>query len=103
MTAGWLVVILVGASSIAIKGAGPLLMGGRAVPPGIVPVFKLLAPALFGALVVTQAFARGRELTVDARLAGLLVAVIGAYLRAPTFAVVAGAAAVTASLRYFIR
>ena len=59
MTAGWLVVILVGASSIAIKGAGPLLMGGRAVPPGIVPVFKLLAPALFGALVVTQAFARG--------------------------------------------
>jgi branched-subunit amino acid transport protein len=103
MTAGWLVVILVGTSSVAIKAAGPLLLGGRPVPPTIVPVLRLLAPAVFGALIVTQTFARGRELTVDARLAGLLAAAIGAYLRAPTFAVVAGAAAITASVRYFVR
>ena len=101
MTIGWLVVILVGASSIAIKAAGPLLLGGRAVPPRILPVLELLAPALFGALVVTQAFARGRELTLDARLGGLLVAAIGAHLRAPTFIVVVGAAGVTAALRFF--
>ena len=103
MTAGWLVVILVGASSVAIKAAGPLLLGGRPVPATIVPVLRLLAPAVFGALVVTQAFARGRELTVDARLGGLLVAAIGAYLGAPTFAVVAFAAAVTAALRFLVQ
>ncbi|MFL5309654.1 MAG: AzlD domain-containing protein [Myxococcales bacterium] len=103
MSAGWLLVILVGASSIAIKAACPLLLGGRPVPASLVPVLRLLAPALFGALVVTQAFAHGRELTVDARLGGVLVAAIGAYLGAPTVAVVVGAAAVTAALRFFVR
>ncbi len=103
MTRGWLVVVLVGASTVAIKAAGPILLGGRALPPKILPVLRLLAPALFAALVVSQAFARGRELTVDARVGGLVVAAVGAYLRAPALAVLVGAAAVTAALRLLVQ
>jgi len=103
MTRGWLVVILAGAATLAIKAAGPLLLGGRALPPRLLAVLRLLAPALFAALVVTQGFARGRGVTVDARAGGLLVAAAGAWLRAPAIAVLVGAAAVTAALRFFLQ
>src|SRR5207249_4743784 len=67
MTRPWLVVVLVGAATMAIKAAGPVLLGGREPPARLLPVLRLLAPALFAALVVSQAFAGGRTLTLDAR------------------------------------
>lgn len=57
----------------------------------------LLPVALLAALIATQTFAAGRELVVDARLAGLAVAVLALLLRAP-FLVVVGAAAATAAV-----
>ncbi len=103
MTPAWLAVILVGSATVAIKAAGPILLGGRAFPPKLLSVLGLLAPALLAALVATQGFSTGRELKVDARAAGLLVAAAGAHLRAPALAVVVGAAAVTAAVRLFFQ
>jgi len=103
MTPGWLMMILVGASTIVIKAAGPVLLGGRTLPSRLLPVLRLLAPTLFAALVVTQVFAHGEELTVDARVGGLIVAVVGAYRRVPPLAVLVGAAAVTAAIRLLFR
>jgi branched-subunit amino acid transport protein len=57
----------------------------------------LLPVALLAALVVVEAFASGRALRVDARAAGLAVAVVAVVLRAP-FLVVVVLAAVTAAL-----
>jgi branched-subunit amino acid transport protein len=103
MTRGWLVVILVGAATAALKATGPVLLGGRPVPPRLRPVLQLMAPAVFAALLVTQVFASGQRLTVDARLAGLVVAAVAAYWRAPAVAVLAAAAAATAAVRGFLR
>jgi hypothetical protein len=61
-------------------------------------VVDLLAPTLLAALIVTQGFADGRRLVLDARAAGLAVAVAAVALRAPVLVVVAlaaGAAALT--------
>ena len=80
MTEPWLMVILVGAATAAIKASGPVILGGRRMPTAVVPVLSLLAPSLFGALVATQTFAAGQRLAVDERLAGLIVAAAGAVV-----------------------
>jgi branched-subunit amino acid transport protein len=94
-----MVVILAGAVTMAIKAAGPCFLGGRELPAGVARVLRLLAPALFGALIATQAFARDQHLVLDARAAGLAAAAAGAWLRAPTLVVLVVAAAATAALR----
>ncbi|WP_197510444.1 AzlD domain-containing protein [Tessaracoccus coleopterorum] len=52
---------------------------------------------LLAALVMTQTFASGSSLTLDARVASLVVAVVALWLRAP-FIVVVLLGAVTAAL-----
>ena len=44
---------------IAIKGAGPVVLGGRPMPPRLIGVISLLAPALLAALVATLTFGKG--------------------------------------------
>lgn len=102
MSATWTVIVLVGAATIAIKGAGPLLVGGRDLPPRALRVLRLLAPALLSALVVTAVFAGGGRLAVDERALGIAVAAVALWLRAPVLVVVALAAAVTALVRVLL-
>lgn len=102
MSATWAVIVLVGAATIAIKGAGPLLVGGRDLPPRALRVLRLLAPALLSALVVTSVFAGGGRLAVDERALGIAVAAVALWLRAPVLVVVALAAAVTALVRVLL-
>ena len=99
MSSAWLVVLVVGAGTVALKGLGPVVLGGRRLPPGIGGAVSMLAPALLAALVVTQAFGGDRELIFDERLSGLAAAVVAIRLRAPLLAVVVIAAAVTAAAR----
>jgi branched-subunit amino acid transport protein len=95
----WLVVILVGAATIAIKSLGPLVMGGKPLPPRVDRVVALLAPALLSALVAINTFADGRSLTVDARLLGVAAAGIAIWRKAPILVVLVVAAVVTATAR----
>ena len=46
MTTLWVTVFAVALASAAIKAAGPVLVGGRELPPRVVSVIALLAPAL---------------------------------------------------------
>lgn len=59
----------------------------------------LLPVALLGALVAVQTFAVGQSLVIDARLAGVVAAVIALLLRAPFLVVVLVAAITAAVLR----
>jgi branched-subunit amino acid transport protein len=95
----WLVVVVVGVVTIAIKALGPMLLGGRPLPQGITGVVVLLAPALLAALVAVNTLGGDRELVVDARLPGVLAAAVAIRLRAPVLVVVLVAAAVTATIR----
>ncbi len=99
MTVVWLVVGVVGAATVALKAVGPVLVGGKELPPALLRVVELLAPALLAALVVVQIFGGDRELVVDARVAGLLAAGAALVLRAPILVVVAAAAVATALAR----
>jgi branched chain amino acid efflux pump len=98
-TTAWIVVVLVGVATIAIKALGPILMGGRPLPPKIDRMLALLAPAMLSALVAINTFASGRQLVVDARLLGVGAAAVAIRLKAPILVVVVVAAVVTATVR----
>ena len=56
---------------------------------------------MLSALVVVQTFGVGQALVIDARIVGLMFAVILLLIRAPFIVVIFGAAAIAAILRYF--
>jgi branched chain amino acid efflux pump len=95
----WVLIAVVGACTIALKGLGPVVIGGRTMPRPLLGVVALLAPTLLAALIVTQAFADGRHLVVDARAAGVAAALVAVLLRAPVLVVVVVAAGTAALAR----
>lgn len=102
MSSTWLVVLLVGAGTVAIKAAGPVLLGGRPLPARLTGIVGLLAPAVLGALVAVQTFGDGRALSIDERLIGVAAAGIALWRKAPLLVVVIVAAAATALTRLVI-
>jgi branched-subunit amino acid transport protein len=102
MTGAWATVILVGLATFAIKAAGPLLLGGRKLPPRLQRMLDHLPPALLAALIVTQALGDERGLTLDPRLLGLAAAAIALAVRAPVLLVLAAATATTALARLLL-
>jgi branched-subunit amino acid transport protein len=99
MTEVWITIAGLTAATVAIKAAGPLIVGQRELPAGATAVISLLAPALLTALIVTDTFAREQDLTVDARAAGLACAGVAVALRAPLLVTVLVAAAGAAAVR----
>jgi branched-subunit amino acid transport protein len=95
----WMAIVVVGAATVALKATGPVLLGGRELPPRVDALVVLLAPAVLAALVVTQVVGGERELVFDARLVGLAAAAAAIALRAPLVLVVVAAAAATAAAR----
>ena len=99
MTGAWIAVAGVGAATIALKGAGPLVFARRPLPGWVRSIMPLLAPCLLAALVVGQTLGDGRALTLDARVAGVAAAAIALLLRAPLLMVLGAAAGVAALAR----
>jgi uncharacterized membrane protein len=99
VTTLWVTIIAVALANAAIKAAGPVLVGGRDLPPRVVAVIALLAPALLAALVVTETFGEERHLVLDERAIGVAVAGLMLALRAPVLIAVALAAVATALTR----
>ncbi len=99
MSEPWTVVLLVGAAAIAMKAAGPVVVGGRQLPERALLLVGALAPALLGALVVTNTLASGRSLVLDERAVGLAAAALCIWLRAPLLVSVIAAAVATGLAR----
>jgi branched-subunit amino acid transport protein len=87
-------------ATAVIKAFGPVVFGGRSLPPALGRIIPLLAPALLAALVITETFGGDRgSLVIDARAGGVAVAGIAIARRAPLSVVVLLAAGATAALR----
>lgn len=99
MSDAWIAVLAVGAGTAALKATGPVLVAGRRLPPRVLGIVEMLAPALLAALVVTNAFGSGRHLVLDARAAGVGAGAAAIALRAPLLVVVIAAAVATAVVR----
>ena len=99
MSAPWAAVIAVGAGTVVLKAVGPVGVSGRRLPARVNDLLTTVAPAILAALVVSEAFASGRSLVLDARVAGLAAGVIAILVRAPLWVVVIVGAAATALVR----
>ena len=99
MSATWTVILGLVAATFAIKAAGPVALGGRELPVWFRSVVVLLAPALFAALVVTQALADGKHLEIGADTAGVAASGVVVWRTGSIVACVLSAATVTAVLR----
>jgi branched chain amino acid efflux pump len=100
MSDAWLAVLVVGAGTFALKAVGPVGVAGRRLPARADRLLELVAPAILAALVVTETFASGRALVLDARLAGVAGGIVAVVLRAPLWVVVLVGAAATALARF---
>jgi branched chain amino acid efflux pump len=99
MNAAWAAVLAVGVGTVALKAVGPVAVSGKRLPPRLGEVLDVVAPAILAALVVSETFAHGRALVLDARLAGVAAGLVAIVLRAPIWAVVVAGAAATALVR----
>jgi uncharacterized membrane protein len=95
----WVAVLAGSLGTFVAKLVGYLLPAGTLSRPAVRRITGLLPVALLSALVAVQTFAIGQTLVIDARLAGLVAAVIALMLRAPFLVVVLVAAVTAAVLR----
>ncbi len=99
MSAAWQAVAAVGAGTVVLKAVGPVGVAGRRLPSRVTDLLTMVAPAILAALVVSETFASGRSLVLDARVAGLAAGAAAVALRAPLWLVVVAGAAATALVR----
>jgi branched-subunit amino acid transport protein len=95
----WVVVAACALTTALIKGAGPVALGGRELPPWSAGVIGLMAPALLAALVVTSALADGGHVVVGPQTVGVALAGILFARGRSVLTGVAVAVVVTAALR----
>jgi branched-subunit amino acid transport protein len=95
----WAAILVGAAACYAIKLAG-LSVPERVLSDARVRrVAALLPVALLAALIALQAATEGKAIELDARLAGLAVAIGAQWRRAPFLVVVGAACATTALVR----
>ena len=99
MSATWTTIAGLAVATAAIKGVGPLAIGGRDLPGWATRLISFTAPALLGALVVVETFGKGKDLVLDARAAGLAAAAAVLAARLSVLWAVGAAAAAAALVR----
>lgn len=99
MSATWAAILALGAGAYLLKLAGLSLPAALLEQPLVRRVAATLPVALLAALVAVQVVADGPRLVLDARFAGLAVAVVALLLRANFLVVVVAAAGTAALLR----
>lgn len=95
----WFLILGCAALTAVIKALGPVLLGGRELPPWFTRVIVLMAPTLLSALVVTSVFASGRSWSGGAHTVGFAVAGLMLWRRHSLVLCVVVAVLVTAGLR----
>lgn len=99
MSATWAVILGCIVVTAAIKAAGPVALGGRALPAAFTGVIALMAASLLAALVVTSLFADGPRWQVGADAVGVGAAAVLLWRRQSLVLAAVVAVAVTAGLR----
>ncbi len=100
MDAKWTVVIASSVIAFILKITGYIVPEKYLEKPTIKSITNYVPIVMLSALVIVQTFAQGQTIVLDARLLGLIVALILLLLRAPFIVVVISAAFVSALFRY---
>jgi branched-subunit amino acid transport protein len=96
------VLVIMTIGTYALKSAGPLVLGDRALPVRLGQIVDLLPAALLAALAIVSTVGDGQAVVIDARLVGLIVAGIALWRRVPFVVVILLASAATAFTRLVV-
>lgn len=99
MSDATIVLIVMTIGTFALKSAGPLVLGDRSLPARVQQAVDLLPAALLAALTIVSTMGDGREIVLDARLVGVVVAGVALWRRLPFVVVIVVASAATALTR----
>jgi len=94
----WTAILVLAAGAYGFKLAG-VLVGTRIEHPLLRRSVSLIPPALFCALIALQTFEKDTTLVLDARVVGLVVALIATWRKVPFIGVIVLAMAATAAAR----
>jgi branched-subunit amino acid transport protein len=100
MNAATVTLVALALGTYGLKAAGPFLLAGRPdLPPWLTRLSTLAPVALLAALAAVGTLTSEKDVTVDARLAGVVAAGVALWLKAPFVVVVVAAALATAATR----
>lgn len=94
----WAAILVLAVCSYLFKLSG-LLIGNRIQNPLLLRSVSLIPPALFCSLIALQTFETSGQLGIDARFAGLVVALIATWRKVPFVGVIVSAMIATALAR----
>ncbi len=95
----WTLILLLALGAYAFKFTGLVIIGARTLPPIFERCLALIPAAVISALIMKDTLTSGQDIVVDARAAGIAVAIVAAWRRAPLIVVIVVGAAMTALVR----
>lgn len=95
----WAAIAVLAVGAYGLKVLGLVVLGGQELPPPVARCVALLPAALLPALIAVQTLTTDDRWAVDARAAGVAVAIVAAWRRAPFPVVIVLGAATTALVR----
>ena len=95
----WTLILLLAAGAYGFKVLGLIIIGDRPLPPVVERCVALIPTALLPALIVSGTLSVGQHLQIDARAAGVAVAILAAWRRAPLVLVIIIGVVITAAVR----
>ncbi|MCU1366028.1 MAG: hypothetical protein JWL72_290 [Ilumatobacteraceae bacterium] len=95
----WSLILTIAAGAYAFKVLGLVVVGDRPLPAALERCLALIPAAVIAAIVAKDTLSVGQHLQVDARLAGVTVAIVAAWRKMPVIVVIIAGAATTAIVR----
>lgn len=98
----WWLVVSLAFTAYGFKALGVMVIGQRTMPPTVQRCLLLIPAAVLAGLITKDTFTSAQTITIDARAAGLAVAVLATWRRAPFIVVIVAGVGTTALLRAIV-
>ena len=98
----WTFVLALSACAYGLKLLGAVIIGQREMPLVMQRCLLLIPAALLAGLIAKDTFTTGQNYAIDARAAGLAVAVLATWRKLPFVVVIVAGVGTTALIRVFV-
>lgn len=98
----WTFILLLAACAYGLKVLGVVVIGQREMPLALQRCLLLIPAALLAGLIAKDTFTTGQSYAIDARAAGLAVAILATWRKLPFAVVIIAGIGTTALIRVFV-
>jgi branched-subunit amino acid transport protein len=98
----WTFIFLLAACAYGLKLLGAVVIGQREMPLALQRCLLLIPASLLAGLIAKDTFTTGQSYAIDARAAGLAVAVLATWRKLPFAVVIVAGVGTTALIRVFV-